>query len=721
MIRLGVRLAVSGGRESAARLLLTAIGVAIGTALLLLTAAADPAIRAHQSRTAWQFTTDRSAQGDGAPLLWHLDADVVDGREMRVLRVAATGPDAPVPLGLPRVPRPGEVFVSAPLADLIDEMPADRLADRFPAAPVGTVGRDHMAGPDDLVAVIGVAEADLRGDVRAFEVHEVRTRPAVFGFTDFLRVVLAIAAVGLIVPTLVFVSTSTRLGAARREQRFAALRLAGATPRQTAVAAAIEAGAAGVVGAALGAVAFLALRPWAASIEIDGHRSFVDDVQVPPALLALILVLVPTLAVGAAMVSLRRLQISPLGVARRAVRARPTVRRLAPLGIGTAGFFLSLKAASGASSMAVIVPVVVTFALMIYGIVAAGPWFTVLAARALGRAGRRVSALLAGRRLEDDPAAGFRAVSGLVLAVFVASVFSGVTPAVLDEARTGGGSQVGDSTLAVSLPEDTSPAAAADAVAAAQDAGADAGLVMHVDPDPDRPLTDAATGRGETTAVVCDDLAVLDAVGSCSEHGTAWLDVDNDRRRLEPAPYRASEVAALPVEGLEIRTDGTPATTDRVRTAVQRTVPGAVTWLGSEASAAASRRLTQLDRLSNLALAFTLVLAGCGLAVAVSGGILERKRPFALLRLSGMHLAELQRVAWLEAAAPLLLIALSSALLGLATSAVIVVLSGGMSWQLPSIGYWVSLAGGLAVALAVAAATLPLLGRTTAPSAVRFE
>ncbi|HET6775732.1 MAG TPA: hypothetical protein VFH36_20640, partial [Acidimicrobiales bacterium] len=62
------------------------------------------------------------------------------------------------------------------------------------------------------------------------------------------------------------------------------------------------------------------------------------------------------------------------------------------------------------------------------------------------------------------------------------------------------------------------------------------------------------------------------------------------------------------------------------------------------------------------------------------------------------------------------------ALLGLATSGVIVGLAGGgMPWRPPAVGYWLSLAGGLAVALGVAAATLPLLGRATAPSAVRFE
>ena len=60
-IGLGARLAVSGGRESAVRLILTTVGVALGTAFLLLAASADPAIRAQQQRTAWQHTGEDPA------------------------------------------------------------------------------------------------------------------------------------------------------------------------------------------------------------------------------------------------------------------------------------------------------------------------------------------------------------------------------------------------------------------------------------------------------------------------------------------------------------------------------------------------------------------------------------------------------------------------------------------------------------------------------------
>ena len=233
---------------------------------------------------------------------------------------------------------------------------------------------------------------------------------------------------------------------------------------------------------------FALVRPYVARIEIDGHQSFVDDVRVAPVLLAVILVAIPMLAVVAATVSLRRLQISPLGVARRAVRPRPTVRRLVPLLVGTAGFVASLAAAADSTGIGMLVPVMAAFALMIYGIVAAGPWFTVLTARAIARTGQRASVLLAGRRLEDDPAAGFRAVSGLVLAVFVASVFSGVTPAVLAEGGSHHSSLIEGTTMVAGLPSGTTAAAARAALDAAASAGAGPGIVLHEDPtDPGRP------------------------------------------------------------------------------------------------------------------------------------------------------------------------------------------------------------------------------------------
>ena len=128
------------------------------------------------------------------------------------------------------------------------------------------------------------------------------------------------------------------------------------------------------------------------------------------------------------------------------------------------------------------------------------------------------------------------------------------------------------------------------------------------------------------------------------------------------------------------------------------------------------------ERVSNIALAVTLVIAGCSLAVAVAGAIVERRRSFAQLRLAGTRLSDLRRVVMAEAAAPLLMVAGASVALGLAVARLVLAASGGgQPFVVPGAGYWVALAGGLALALLVVLGTLPLLSRLTALDSARFE
>ena len=64
MIRLGLRLAVGGGREAAVRLVLIAAAVAAGSALLLITLAGLNAVNAQNYRYAWLGT----GSGPAAPV-----------------------------------------------------------------------------------------------------------------------------------------------------------------------------------------------------------------------------------------------------------------------------------------------------------------------------------------------------------------------------------------------------------------------------------------------------------------------------------------------------------------------------------------------------------------------------------------------------------------------------------------------------------------------------
>ena len=62
-------------------------------------------------------------------------------------------------------------------------------------------------------------------------------------------------------PLLILVGTATRLAAARREQRYAALRLVGATSRQVSVISSVDAVVSALLGTLLGIAIFLLLQP----------------------------------------------------------------------------------------------------------------------------------------------------------------------------------------------------------------------------------------------------------------------------------------------------------------------------------------------------------------------------------------------------------------------------------------------------------------------------
>ena len=130
---------------------------------------------------------------------------------------------------------------------------------------------------------------------------------------------------------LIFIATATRLSAARREERFAAMRLAGATRRQVSLIAATESAVAGMLGVAAGFGVFFLLRIPVARIPLIGQPFFPAELSLSlPDILA-VAVGVPVFAAVAARLALRRVQISPLGVARRATPKPPRAWRTVPL------------------------------------------------------------------------------------------------------------------------------------------------------------------------------------------------------------------------------------------------------------------------------------------------------------------------------------------------------------------------------------------------------
>ncbi|MEV6849214.1 FtsX-like permease family protein [Actinoplanes sp. NPDC051411] len=737
MIRLAARLILGGGREALVRLVVTAFGVALGVALLLFSAVAFPALHAHDLRAGWLATgahNARPVQNESTtdPLLFLRATDHYGKQEMIRVDVAAEGPRAPVPPGLSRIPGPGQYAVSPALARLISDTPADMLAQRFPGRPIETIGDAALAGPQQLMVVVGHDPASMRAFTGVQEVRSIEGAPVRHGYNEFLRIMLTLGIIALILPVVVFISAATRLAAARREQRLAALRLVGVTPGQAAALAAIEAGLAAVCGTVLGIAVFAVVRPSVARIPFDGNTFFPSDLRLYAVPALIILLGVPALSIMAAELSLRRVRISPLGVTRQTPRPRPTWRRLIPLGAGLTGFAIALPVSVGDhGSQSSMVGVSATFLVVIAGIMTLGPWLTILVGTTMLKL-RGTTALLAGRRLQNNPAAGFRSISGLVLAVFTASLICGVLPSVM----------TGQSTKSIPLPPGTVTALLGGRQATGIRPAAAAALLARLRTTPGithitairrapENWTTAQAQPHETPASALLTCADLNATGvaACPDP-SAVVAVDLHLLGVTDKPFRtlthpvpSARLDSLPLAALSVATDGRTTTLETARTAISAAVGEgqAAVDTTADANAELNHRLIQLQRLVTVALALTLLIAGCSLAVAIAGGLVERKRPFTLLRLAGAQPANLRRVVLAETTAPLLTIALTSAGLGLALAA-IVIEANHTTWKPPDPTYWAALGSGILIAVALSAATaLPLLSRLTSLQTARFE
>jgi hypothetical protein len=737
MIRLGLRLTLAGGREAAVRLVLIAVAVALGTGMLLAALAAVNGVNTQNDRYGWMNSANGAVAANGAdPLWWQLRVDAFDGRTMGRVDLAATGPASPVPPGLPRLPGPGEYFASPELAGLIAATPADELADRFPGRLAGTIGEAALPAPNSLVAVVGYTPEELSRRPGVSKVGTITTvAPTSCDQGCFsgipasgLQVILAVVAVALIFPLLILIGTATRLAATRREQRFAAMRLVGATPRQVAVVSAVESTVSAVAGTVVGFALFFVLRGELAAIPFTGAPMFPSDLSLGPITVLGVGIGVPVAAALAARFALRRVQISPLGVTRRVTPRPPRAYRLIPLVLGVAelAFFVGRRPGTTNGQIAAFLPGI--FVMMI-GLVVAGPWLTMAGSRFMASRASRPAALISARRLADNPKAGFRSVSGLVLAVFVTSVAVGVMGTII--ANRGTATEGAQTTNLTLIFPDEESAPTRDPVPAALTAlsGVRGTVVVRVAPK-DVPVPEAADGgwRAPYALVSCAEIASVPGTGTCADRAaTAWVFPDligpDDWSGTWPgAPLTPAELAALPVMSINVGTDGSPAALERARTTLGNAYPGLYApATEAEWRAESARTLTNWQQLANVVVLVSLVIAGCSLAVSVAGGLSDRKRPFSMLRLTGVSLGTLRRVVALESVTPLLVAAVVAMGAGLLAAHLFLKAQMDYSLSPPGIAFYVIVGAGLAASLGVIGSTLPLLRRITGPEAARND
>ena len=137
-----------------------------------------------------------------------------------------------------------------------------------------------------------------------------------------------VAVILLVVPLVTLGGAAARLGVARRDARLATLRLLGATPREVVGLTVAETAWQGLVGAVLGILLYVVLLPLCALLPFQGTTFSVAELWVGWQGLAIALVAVPLLAALSGAFSLRRVAVSPLGVARRETPKKMTWLRV---------------------------------------------------------------------------------------------------------------------------------------------------------------------------------------------------------------------------------------------------------------------------------------------------------------------------------------------------------------------------------------------------------
>lgn len=240
-----------------------------------------------------------------------------------------------------------------------------------------------------------------------------------------------VALVLLVVPLASLGGAAARLSARRRDDRLATLRLLGATPATVSALAVIESVVLAVAGALAGVVLYFVLVPLLALIPFRGEALGIEGVVLAPLTIIGVVFGVALLAIVSAVLGLRQVVISPLGV-----RTKQDAQKLHWLRIviGVAVIALAFLVMSvlqvAQSAMLILAMLGAAFGGTIAVLNLIGPWVIRLVAQSQAKRAKVPARLLAARAVLESPKAAWRQVSGVAMTSFMA-VFAGVGIALL--------------------------------------------------------------------------------------------------------------------------------------------------------------------------------------------------------------------------------------------------------------------------------------------------
>lgn len=717
------RIAVFGSRASYGRLAGIAAGVAVGVSLLLLLWGSVTGLTSRDARGAWLregnavISASHSITAD--TLLMSSSDEIYRDQLISQRRFASAAGQSTLKIpGVPGPPAPGTFYASPALQRLIESVPDDELRNRF-GQLAGTIDPTSLPGPDTLLAISGATQSQLQGNIDAKLISAFNTAP--YGESaDAYNTAFTIGIFAMVMPVLLLLSTVSGLGNTQRRERFATLRLIGATPGKVAGIAAAETAAPALGGALGGVILAWLLRPVAANIPVNGNRFLPDDLDI--GLLPPLFTIAIVVSVAASTDAYRtfRAETGPLGVTRAIHEKRPSAWRISPLITGIA---MMAAAMLGFRELPFDVdPLAGGFTLIMIGLILLGPWLTMLASGLGRRFGRSAPSVIASSRISKTPKATFRAVAGLVIAVFAVSLFAGGSSVFkypkLPEAIPG--AVLPASSVYGALAKGTT---ANDAEKLAEDASKAKGIKSAV-------VGYAQPRNPEKIVVRGSDAGKL---GLLNVPPTAWVEFDEDyllylyRFNMEPASVQAvttpPDTEMLPIQ-IFLATDESPETIDRARTIIS-----ASPLMSQTANSAmdtgplsGTRLVSGLAGLAYVGMAISIMIAAVSLTIATASAILDRRRVLTLMRLMGMPISTIRRIVLHEAVVPLVTVLALSAGLGYLTAWLMVTTLRDdyhVTWPAPE--YYIALIASLVMATIAVATTFGLIKNNTRLTATRFD
>ncbi|MFI7084073.1 ABC transporter permease [Streptomyces anulatus] len=415
---LGIRFAAAGGREGWIRTLLTAVGVGLGVALLLLASSVPHLLDERNAReqarseTRTSDSPDANAPKSDSSVLRINTTTEYHDRTVAGYLMRPDGSTPVLPPGIDRIPAPDTMVVSPALRELLDEPGNELLRERLPYEITGTIGDAGLRSPGELLYYAGSDTlTPANGGHRIAGYGDDRQGEPL---PPLLIVLVIMVCVVLLAPVAIFITTAVRFGGDRRDRRLAALRLVGADIRTTRRIAAGEALFGALLGLLFGLAFFLVGRQFVGTVEIWDVSAFPADLAPDLRLASLISVAVPLTAVLVTLVAMRSVVIEPLGVVRR---GRDRGRRLwwrlpVPLmGLVVLALWGRVEEYAPVNPF----PITTGAVLVLFGLALLLPWLVEACVNRLR--GGPVPWQLATRRLQLSSGAASRAVSGVTVAV----------------------------------------------------------------------------------------------------------------------------------------------------------------------------------------------------------------------------------------------------------------------------------------------------------------